>query len=203
MIEEIKRNIKRITVDIHIVYFFTMYFLLVMIILGASDWYCLYGKTHQIMSIIYSQENIETYSQYTNEIEDYHDIPDWVYTKLTFINNDTKFTRYGSPKNTLIYRKDIPRLILESKVGKCEEFSIVAASIAYAKGYDVRIIAFMPPGDHTCIEIMVNGTWIHVDPSERLINDPFFYQRKNKTMGVVYAFTIDTCEDVTWKYSPS
>jgi len=103
----------------------------------------------------------------------------------------------------LIYGKDIPRLILEAKVGKCEEFSIVVASIACAKGYDVRIISVMRPGDHTWIEIMVNGTWIHVDSSERLINDPLFYRRNNTTMGVVHAFTSDTREDITWKYNPS
>jgi len=202
MEEQINQNMKRSKIVFRLLYSYVVLFLLVSCLLGTFSWYGQYGKTHRIMSYMYSEANYGYFSQYQRELDDYFDIPDWVYSKMMFIKNDTKFTRYASPKNSIIYGSEIPRLIFEARVGKCEEFSIVAASIAIAKGYDVRIVATMPPGDHTWIEVEVNGTWIHVDPSERLINDPLFYQRRNRTMGVVYAFTIDFREDVSWKYNP-
>ncbi len=179
---------------------FTIYLLLIAILFGFFSWYSQFGKTHRIMSYIYSETNYGYFSQYRGELDDYSDIPDWVYGKMTFIKNNTKFTRYASPVNSLIHGEEIPRRILEAEVGKCEEFSIVAASIAVAKGYDVRMVVTLPPGDHTWIEVKVNDTWIHVDPSEKLINDPLFYQRRNRTMGNVYAFTINSHEDLSWKY---
>jgi hypothetical protein len=47
----------------------------------------------------------------------------------------------------------------------------------------------------------LQGRWVHVDPTERRIDDPYMYERDwKKNLTLVYAFEDGKVEDVTINY---
>jgi peptide-N4-(N-acetyl-beta-glucosaminyl)asparagine amidase len=57
--------------------------------------------------------------------------------------------------------------------------------------------------DHVWTEVWDNETerWIHVDPSEKKIDDPLMYERDwKKNLKEIYAFENGNVEDVTKRY---
>jgi len=131
------------------------------------------------------------------------DIPDWLYCHMEFVKDDRTFTRYGEYVCCLFYGELVPQLMFESGLGKCEEFTVVAGAMAVSLGYDVRIVKVYPSGDHAFLEVWIDNDWIHLDPSEKLFDDPGFYVRKDRPMGQVIAFPLMDREDVTVKYLSS
>jgi len=90
-----------------------------------------------------------------------------------------------------------PFEILEYGKGK---FSILYVALCLAHGYQARLVVDMF-GDHVWTEVKLQGEWIHVDPYERKINEPYMYQRDwHKELRLVYAFEDGRFEDVTLKY---
>jgi peptide-N4-(N-acetyl-beta-glucosaminyl)asparagine amidase len=56
-------------------------------------------------------------------------------------------------------------------------------------------------GDHVWTEVFLNGSWIHVDPTEKVVNDPLTYQRDwHKDVKLVCAFEGSLVLDVTQNY---
>lgn len=93
-----------------------------------------------------------------------------------------------------------PLEILEYGKGRCGEFSILYVSLCLAHGYSARLVVAMY-GDHAWAEVMLQGNWTHIDPTERTVNDPFMYERDwGKDLKLVYAFEDNQIEDVTSKY---
>ena len=113
---------------------------------------------------------------------------DWIHYRVQFDKED-------------IIRHNDPQGILEYGRGKCREFSVLFTALCLAHGYRARIILDM--SDHAWSEVWsdeANG-WIHVDPSERRINDPHMYERDwKKNLKEVYAFENGKIEDVTKTY---
>jgi transglutaminase-like putative cysteine protease len=57
--------------------------------------------------------------------------------------------------------------------------------------------------DHAWVEVWDNKAcrWVHVDPSEKRINDPEMYEREwKKDLKEVYAYEDGNREDITEKY---
>jgi len=100
-----------------------------------------------------------------------------------------------------IERHEEPLEILAYGKGRCGEFSILFTALCLAHGYRARLILDM--SDHVWTEIWDSKQkrWIHVDPSEKRINDPFMYERDwKKSLKEVYAFENGEKENVTKRY---
>ncbi len=112
----------------------------------------------------------------------------WVHSRVKFNKGD-------------IVRHNDPFEIIEYGQGKCREFSVLFTAICLANGYRVRLILDM--SDHAWSEVWDAklNKWIHVDPSEKRINDPEMYERDwKKNLKEVYAFENGVLEDVTKTY---
>lgn len=113
---------------------------------------------------------------------------EWVHDRVEFNKGD-------------IVRHSDPFEIIEYGQGKCREFSVLFTAICLANGYRARLILDM--SDHAWTEVWdkKQGKWVHVDPSEKRIDDPEMYERNwKKNLKEVYAFENGEIEDVTKTY---
>ena len=100
-----------------------------------------------------------------------------------------------------IKRHNDPIEILEYGKGKCGEFGILFTALCLAHNYRARLILDM--SDHVWTEIwsQKERKWVHVDPSEKRIDDPKMYERDwKKHLKKVYAFENGNMENVTRRY---
>jgi hypothetical protein len=121
----------------------------------------------------------------------------WEQTKLTFTNDP------------LGWFED-PTQILQSGKGICVQWSIVYVSACLTLGYQSRLIVAVDTSNwsfiHTWAEDYYNGTWVHVDPSDKVWNSPSRYLNWDWGKGIsstvkIYAFEDNEFEDVTSSYS--
>jgi len=113
---------------------------------------------------------------------------DWLHAKLKWSNED--IVRHNQPLEILAYGK-----------GKCGEFSILFTALCLAHNYRARLILDM--SDHVWTEVWDNEQkrWVHVDPSEKRIDDPMMYERDwKKNLKEVYALENGQVENVTANY---
>jgi peptide-N4-(N-acetyl-beta-glucosaminyl)asparagine amidase len=67
-------------------------------------------------------------------------------------------------------------------------------------GYKARWVVDW--ADHVWVEILMRGRWVHVDPCEASIDEPFLYEGWGKNATFVFAFGKDgSVEDVTSSYT--
>jgi len=113
---------------------------------------------------------------------------EWIHARVEFNKGD-------------IVRHNDPFEIIEYGQGKCREFSVLFVALCLANGYRARLILDM--SDHVWSEVWdaTLEKWIHVDPSEKRINDPEMYERDwKKNLREVYAFENGELKDVTKTY---
>lgn len=113
---------------------------------------------------------------------------DWLHTKLQWSKGD--ITRHSSPLEILKYG-----------TGRCGEYSILYTALCLAHGYRARIVLDMT--DHVWTEIWnpTQKRWIHIDPSEKRIDNPEMYERDwKKTLTKIYAFENGRAQNVTKNY---
>ena len=113
---------------------------------------------------------------------------EWVHAKLKFNKGD-------------IIRHEDPFDIIKYGQGKCREFSVLFTAVCLANGYRARLILDM--SDHAWTEVWdtKRNKWIHIDPSEKRINNPEMYEQDwKKDLKEVYAFEKGNMEDVTKTY---
>jgi hypothetical protein len=113
---------------------------------------------------------------------------DWLHRRLRWDKSEIK-------------RHRDPLAILEYGRGRCGEYSILYTALCLAHGYRARIVLDMT--DHVWTEIWnpTQRRWIHIDPSEKRIDDPKMYERDwKKHLTRVYAFENGEAEDVTKNY---
>jgi hypothetical protein len=113
---------------------------------------------------------------------------DWLHKNLQWSKDD--IIRHSDPLEILKYGK-----------GRCGEFSILYTALCLAHGYRARIILDMT--DHVWTEVWNprQERWVHVDPSERRIDDSKMYERDwKKNLTKVYAFENGISRDVTKNY---
>lgn len=113
---------------------------------------------------------------------------EWVHSKVKF--NKGNIDRHNDPLDIIQYGQ-----------GKCREFSVLFAASCLANGHRVRLILDL--SDHAWVEVWDRRLerWIHVDPSERRVDDPEMYERDwKKKLKEVYAFEKGRIENVTGNY---
>lgn len=112
----------------------------------------------------------------------------WLHEKVKWSDGD--IIRHNDPMEILTYGK-----------GKCGEFSILFTALCLAHNYRARLILDM--SDHVWTEVWneKQKRWIHVDPSEKKIDDPEMYERDwKKDLKEVYAFENGNMQNVTSQY---
>jgi hypothetical protein len=113
---------------------------------------------------------------------------EWVHARLKFNNGNIE--RHSDPLEILAYGQ-----------GRCSEFSVLFTALCLAHNYRSRLILDM--SDHIWTEVWnpTQKRWVHVDPSEKKIDDPKMYERDwKKTLKEVYALENGQVENVTAKY---
>ena len=113
---------------------------------------------------------------------------EWLHEKVEWSKDD--IVRHNDPVEIITYGK-----------GRCGEFGILFTALCLAHNYRARLILDMT--DHVWTEVWDNKTkrWIHVDPSEKKIDDPLMYERDwKKNLKEIYAFENGNVEDVTKRY---
>ncbi len=113
---------------------------------------------------------------------------EWLHEKVEWSKGD--IIRHSDPMEILAYGK-----------GKCGEFSILFTALCLAHNYRARLILDM--SDHVWTEVWneKQKRWIHVDPSEKKIDDPKMYERDwKKDLKEVYAFENGNMQNVTSRY---
>lgn len=122
----------------------------------------------------------------------------WEQSKLTFAQDPTGW-------------HEDPIEILNSGKGICVQFSIVYVSSCLALGYPSRLVVATDTTNwnsiHVWAEDYYDGSWVHVDPSDKIWNNPSKYQSWDWGKGIgsdvkIYAFEDGRFEEVTSTYSP-
>jgi hypothetical protein len=113
---------------------------------------------------------------------------DWMHARLEFSRGD--IVRHNNPLEILAYGK-----------GRCGEFSILFTALCLAHDYRARIVLDL--SDHVWSEVWDDEQerWVHVDPSEKRVDDPEMYaQDWKKNLKEVYALENGNMENVTQNY---
>ena len=113
---------------------------------------------------------------------------EWLHNKVKWSKGNIK--RHNNPKEILAYG-----------IGKCGEFSILFTALCLAHNYRARLVLDM--SDHVWTEVwnQKERRWMHVDPSEKRIDDPKMYERDwKKNLKEIYAFENGNVENVTQRY---
>ena len=113
---------------------------------------------------------------------------DWLHLTVKWTEGD--LVRHNHPLEIIAFGK-----------GRCGEFSILFTALCLAHKYRARLILDM--SDHVWTEVWDNDlqTWIHVDPSEKRIDDPLMYERDwKKNLKRVYALENGKAKKVTKNY---
>lgn len=116
---------------------------------------------------------------------------EWLHKKVKWSKGD--IVRHNDPMEIMAYGK-----------GRCGEFAILFTALCLAHKHRARLI--LDVSDHVWTEVWSDKEkrWIHVDPSEKRIDDPLMYERDwKKNLKEIYAFENGNMENVTRQYKMS
>ncbi len=118
-----------------------------------------------------------------------------------------EYTKEELPKP----RAEMPIDIILQAKGRCGEFALLYNGLLLANNYESRIVidcselkekSKKAAGDHVWNEILIDGAWMHVDPTERRVNQPLMYVIEwEKEVNLVYAIAEKKIFDVTNNYN--
>lgn len=100
------------------------------------------------------------------------------------------------------YRYNDVLQLLQTRKGRCGEWANCFTFLCRCVGYRARYI--YSTGDHVWTEIYstLQNRWIHVDPSDNVVDAPLMYEHGwKKDIRYVLAFSNDDVQDVTWRYT--
>ncbi|CAM9299846.1 unnamed protein product [Scytosiphon promiscuus] len=89
--------------------------------------------------------------------------------------------------------------VLETRRGRCGEYSVLMMRMLEALGYACRWVVDW--SDHVWVEARVGGRWVHVDPCEAAVDEPLLYESWGKKQTYILAFTPTAVVDVTEDYT--
>ena len=127
---------------------------------------------------------------------------------LEWEHRHLKYTKDELPKP----RAELPIDIIKQARGRCGEFTLLYNGLLLANGYKARVVVDCSilqdkskkvAGDHVWVEVSLDNTWIHIDPTEKIVNQPLMYALGwNKDVNRVYALTDKRTVNVTKTYQP-
>lgn len=127
---------------------------------------------------------------------------------LDWEHRHLKYTKSRLPKQ----RAEMPIDIILQAKGRCGEFALLYNGLLLANDYQTRLIVDCSilrdkskkvAGDHVWVEILIDGKWIHVDPTEGRIDQPMMYALDwKKDVNMVFALIGNGVIDVTKTYRP-
>ncbi|XP_065369389.1 peptide-N(4)-(N-acetyl-beta-glucosaminyl)asparagine amidase [Calliphora vicina] len=103
---------------------------------------------------------------------------------------ETKFYRYN----------DIAQLLVSRK-GRCGEYANCFTFLCRCLDFEARIVHSL--FDHVWTEVYSESQlrWLHVDPSDNVVDSPLMYQHGwKRNIDYVFAYSCDDIQDVTWRY---
>lgn len=129
------------------------------------------NRNTRIITNIADPENCTRFkTTFFNSSMDYIELLAWVDENMEWVpSNVTMNKRYTDPFK-----------ILENGTGRgrCGEHSYVYAAACWAHGYEARLVSAFINGDHAWVEVKIDDSWIHVDPSPpQRVNEPDAYAR--------------------------
>lgn len=151
-----------------------------------------------IMENLNSTETKTTMAQRLEPKFNQTDLFTWEHSKLTFAQDPAGWF-------------EDPAQILNSGKGICVQWSIVYVSACLALNHPSRLVVAADTSNwnfiHVWAEDYYNGTWVHVDPSDSVWNNPSRYLNWDwgKALGSgvkIYAFEDSGFEEVTSDYMP-
>lgn len=143
----------------------------------------------------------------------YLELLEWEHRYLKYVQIERKDGLWVYPDGKKYqFRPELPVPIILMGEGACGEFTLLYTGLCLANNIKVRIISDCSirtskadnrtASDHTWVEVWINGTWLHVDPTEWIINKPYWYTDLwNKNVNLVYAINGTDIVDVTDKYA--
>jgi transglutaminase-like putative cysteine protease len=156
--------------------------------------------TDHYLTIMSNLNSSKTRSQLATQLNPRYNQTDlfaWQQSKMTFAQDSTGF--YEDPFQ-----------ILDTGKGICVQWSIVYVSACLALGYQSRLVVAVDTSSwnfiHVWAEDYYNGTWVHVDPSDKVWNNPLRYQSWPWGSDIgsqvkIFAFEDGTYKDVTSTYN--
>ena len=157
--------------------------------------------TNHYLTVMKNLNASETKAKIAPQLDPTHNQTDlfaWEQSRLTFAQDTTGWF-------------EDPIEILDSGKGICVQFSIVYVSACLANGYQSRLVVATDTSTwnfiHVWAEDYFNGSWVHVDPSDKVWNNPSKYQSWEWGNGIgsnvkIYAFEDGWFEEVTSNYGP-
>jgi transglutaminase-like putative cysteine protease len=122
---------------------------------------------------------------------------DWEHSYIEWVPEGEKFDRTNDPVE-----------ILANGKGRCGEFSILYVSACLSLGYEARLVVSVRPiihgGLHVWAEVMYDGSWVHVDPTDQIWNNPSRYKSWWGEIGkdaLIFVFEDGKVEEITSNYS--
>lgn len=159
--------------------------------------------TKHYLAVMQSLNSTQTKTEMASQLDPKYNQTDlfaWESSKLTFIQDPSGW--YEDPFQ-----------ILNSRDGICVQWSIVYVSACLALGYQSRLVVAVDTANnwtfiHTWAEDYYNGTWVHVDPSDKVWNNPSRYLSWNWGSAIgsqvkIYAFEDGKFIEVTSTYEAS
>jgi len=178
-----------------------------------------YQWRYSQMSTLEGREELINYTKLTlyDSIEglDYLGLLQWEHRYLTYnvIYWDGANHVWVYPDGAkYVTRPELPIPILRRGRGACGEFSLLYIGLLLANNIECRLVvdcstlqnqSKTAAGDHVWAEVWIPrlGRWVHVDPTEKIIDQPDMYSVKwNKDVNLVYAIAADEIVDVTDTY---
>ncbi|KAH8390257.1 hypothetical protein KR200_010687 [Drosophila serrata] len=104
---------------------------------------------------------------------------------------ESKFYRYNDISQLLVSRK-----------GRCGEYANCFTFMCRCLDYDARIVH--SHFDHVWTEVYSDAQmrWLHVDPSDNVVDSPLMYQHGwKRSIDYILAYSRDDVQDVTWRYT--
>ena len=133
----------------------------------------------------------------------YTQLLEWEHRHLKYSNETFK------RRNRAIDILNVTRGEDGKALGRCGEFALLYYGLLVANNYTCRVVIDFSvktdnrtAGDHVWNEVLIGGEWIHIDPTERIIDKPKMYVEEwNKNVNYVLAITSEEIVEVTDKYA--
>lgn len=120
-----------------------------------------------------------------------------------YVENDVRVETYNCCGQTMkFHRYNDVAYLLKTRKGRCGEYANCFTFLCCALGYEARLV--VATFDHVWTEVYSEGQkrWLHIDPSDNIIDAPLTYQYGwKRKIDYVTAYSKNGVQDVTFRYT--